>query len=86
MYLTEFPLPALGHSATQHLLNCSERLLAAPEAPIGRLADLMEVDREQGRLWPVAREAAEPRETWNDEAMRLARALNSIRKQAGLKE
>ena len=72
------PKPFVGdpaYDATQHLLNCRERLLAAPEATIGRLADLMEVDGERVRLWLFARAAAEPREAWNDEAMTLARAL-----------
>ena len=64
-----------GYDATQHLLNYSERLLTAPEATIGRLADLLEVDPERVHLWLFARAAAEPREAWNDEAMRLARVL-----------
>ena len=77
------PKPFVGdpaYDATQHLLNCVQRLLAAPEATIGRLADLLEVDSERVRLWLFARTAAEPRDAWNDDAMTLARALNSILK------
>lgn len=72
------PKPFIGdpaYDATQHLLNCRERLLSAPDATIGRLADLLEVDRERVRLWLFARAAAEPRDAWDDDAMSLARAL-----------
>lgn len=72
------PKPFVGdpaYDATQHLLNCRARLLAAPEATIGRLADLLEVDHERLRLWLFARAAAEPRDAWTDDAMTLARAL-----------
>jgi hypothetical protein len=48
---------------------------AAPDATIGHIADLLEVDSERVRLWLFDREAAEPRDAWNDDAMTLARAL-----------
>jgi streptomycin 6-kinase len=72
------PKPFVGdraYDATQHLRNCGERLLTAPEATIRRFADLLEVDTERVRLWMLARAAAEPRETWSDDSIALARAL-----------
>jgi len=50
-------------------------MLNAPDATIRRFADLLEVDDERVRLWMFARAAAEPRDTWNDESLTLARAL-----------
>jgi streptomycin 6-kinase len=72
------PKPFVGdraYDATQHLLNCSERLLAAPDATIRRFADLLEVDHERVRLWMFARAAAEPRDIWDDDSVTLARLL-----------
>jgi streptomycin 6-kinase len=72
------PKPFVGdraYDATQHLFNCRERMLTAPDATIRRFADLLEVDDERVRLWMFARAAAEPRDTWNDESITLARAL-----------
>ena len=72
------PKPFVGdraYDATQHLLNCSERMLTAPDATIRRLADLLQVDDERVRLWLFARAAAEPRDTWNGDSITLARAL-----------
>jgi streptomycin 6-kinase len=72
------PKPFVGnraYDATQHLLNCQERMLAAPDATIRRLADLLEIDHERVRLWMFARAAAEPRATWTDDSFALARAL-----------
>ena len=50
------PKPFVGdraYDATQHLLNCSERMLTAPDATIRRLADLLdnldEFDAEDAR-------------------------------------
>jgi streptomycin 6-kinase len=71
------PKPFLGdrtYDATQHLRNCMGRMLAAPQATVRRFADLLEVDAERVRLWMLARSAAEPRETWSDDSMALARA------------
>jgi streptomycin 6-kinase len=72
------PKPFLGdraYDATQHLFNCQGRMLTAPKATIRNVADLLEVDHERIRLWMFARSAAEPRDTWNEESMTLARRL-----------
>lgn len=72
------PKPFVGnraYDATQHLLNCSERMLTAPDATIRRFADLLEVDDERVRLWMFARAAAEPRDIWDDKSITLARVL-----------
>ncbi|MBM3457758.1 MAG: aminoglycoside phosphotransferase [Armatimonadetes bacterium] len=72
------PKPFVGdraYDATQHLLNCSERIHHAPDATIRRLSDLLEVDHERVRLWMFARAAAEPRDHWGDGSTRLARLL-----------
>jgi streptomycin 6-kinase len=72
------PKPFVGdraYDATQHLFNCSDRIHAAPNATIQRVADLLEVDGQRIRLWMFARSAAEPRDTWNDDSVTLARLL-----------
>jgi streptomycin 6-kinase len=72
------PKPFVGdraYDATQHLFNCTGRLHTAPDAAIRRFADLLEVDDERVRLWMFARAAAEPRDTWSDDSLTLARAL-----------
>ena len=72
------PKPFVGdraYDATQQLLNCSERMLTAPDATIRRFSDLLEVDDERVRLWMFARAAAEPRDIWDDDSIILARAL-----------
>jgi streptomycin 6-kinase len=72
------PKPFVGdreYDATQHLLNCQERILAAPDQTIKRFADLLEVDAERVRLWMFARAAAEPRDDWFEKSMALARLL-----------
>jgi streptomycin 6-kinase len=72
------PKPFVGdraYDATQHLLNCNERMLTAPDATIRRFADLLEVDDERVRQWMFARAAAEPRDIWNDDSIALARVL-----------
>ena len=56
------PKPFIGdraYDATQHLLNCKERMATAPDATIRRFADLLEVDAERIRLWMFARTATE---------------------------
>ena len=61
------PKPFVGdrsYDATQHLLNCRQRMLSSPEDTIARVADLFEVDSERVRLWMFARTAAEPRDIW----------------------
>ena len=54
------PKPFVGdtaYDATQHLLNCGERLRSDTEGTIRRFSDLLEVDAERVRLWTFAREA-----------------------------
>jgi streptomycin 6-kinase len=72
------PKPFLGdraYDATQHLFNCQARMTAAPHATIRRFAELLGVDHERVRLWMFARSAAEPRESWTEDSLALARAL-----------
>src|SRR5678816_3472789 len=72
------PKPFVGdrtYDATQHLFNCREHMLAAPDQTIERFADLLEVDAERVRLWMLARAAAEPRDDWSENSMALARLL-----------
>ena len=72
------PKPFIGdraYDATQHLFNCRPRMTAAPGDTIRRFADLLFVDHERVRMWMFARLAAEPRETWTDDSLVVARAL-----------
>jgi len=72
------PKPFIGdpaYDATQHLLNCTGRLLASPYATVRRFANLLDVDEERVRWWLFARSAAEPRDNWTDESSAIARAL-----------
>jgi streptomycin 6-kinase len=72
------PKPFVGdpaYDATQHLINCAERVIADPRRTIGDFAELLEVDAERVRAWLFARAAAEARDTWSKEGLRLARAL-----------
>ena len=74
------PKPFVGdpaYDATQHLLNCEERMLNAPIATIARFADLLQVDAERVRRWMFARAAAENRDDWDDSDTVLARKLGS---------
>jgi streptomycin 6-kinase len=78
LWLAIDPKPFIGdraYDATQHLFNCKRRILAAPDATIRRFADLLEVNAERVRLWMFARAAAEPRDTWSEDSIALARAL-----------
>lgn len=74
------PKPFVGdpaYDATQHLLNCVDRLQADPFGTINRFADLLDVDRDRVRLWLFARLGAEPRDDWNDSRLiDPARALS----------
>ena len=77
-WLVVDPKPFVGdraYDATQHLFNCKARLSEAPRATIRRFADLLDVDEERVRMWMFARLAAEPRDSWTDDASTLARAL-----------
>jgi streptomycin 6-kinase len=73
------PKPFVGepaYDATQHLFNCDARLRSDPHGTIGRVADLLGVDRQRVRMWTFARAAAEPRDDWKSgDKMSLARAL-----------
>jgi len=72
------PKPFVGdraYDATQHLLNCRERLRSQPRETIKSFADLLEVDHERARRWTFARLAAEPRDNWDDDSTALARII-----------
>ena len=64
-----------AYDATQHLFNGKRRMLTAPDATIRRFADFLEVDDKRVRLWMFARIAAEPRDSWNEDSITLAKAL-----------
>jgi streptomycin 6-kinase len=77
------PKPFLGdpaYDATQHLLNCKERLLARPDQTIKKFAELLEVSAERVGLWTFARAAVATvavdglQEDWS---MQLARSLKA---------
>ena len=68
-----------AYDATQHLFNCRARLRADADGTIGRIAELLSVDRERVRLWMFARLAAEPRGHWQDDSMELARAIAEVK-------
>lgn len=73
------PKPFVGdpaYDATQHLVNCEQRLGAYSRGTIDRFADLLEVSSERVRLWMFARAAAEPRENWNEDSLELAKKLS----------
>lgn len=72
------PKPFTGdpaYDATQHLLNCTERVQADTRGTVTRFAELLDVDPERVRLWLFARVAAEPRDVWHANEMVLARLL-----------
>jgi streptomycin 6-kinase len=72
------PKPFIGdraYDATQHLLNCRERLRSDAHNTIKLFSDLLDLDHERVRRWTFARLAAEPRDNWDDEATALARIL-----------
>lgn len=75
------PKPFVGdpaYDATQHLLNCPDRLRARPGPTIGRFSDLLGVDPERVRLWTFARLASDPWEP-RHESQALARRVLSAR-------
>ncbi len=64
------PKPFVGdpaYDATQHLLNCRERLRSKPDDTIQRFADLLKINSERVRFWLFARLAAESGEEWRDD-------------------
>ena len=73
------PKPFYGdpaYDATQHLLNCRERLRSKPNTTISRFADLLGVAPERVRLWTFARLASTSSGDWH-KAQDLARRLMS---------
>ena len=71
------PKPFYGdpaYDATQHLLNCRERLHSKPNTTISRFADLLGVDPERVRLWTFARLASTSSGDWH-KAQDLARRV-----------
>jgi streptomycin 6-kinase len=69
------PKPFVGdpaYDATQHLLNCHDRLRADGHGLVNRIADLADLDPDRVRLWTFARLAAEPRDDWRDGRMETA--------------
>ena len=72
------PKPFVGdpaYDATQHLINCGERVVVEPRRTISEFAAQLEVDAERVHAWLFARVAAEPRDNWSAASLRLARAL-----------
>jgi streptomycin 6-kinase len=72
------PKPFVGdraYDATQHLLNCTDRLRSDPLGTIGRFSDLLGVNSERVRLWTFARAAADPRDWTHDPLADVARGL-----------
>jgi streptomycin 6-kinase len=73
------PKPFLGdraYDATQHLLNCFERLQSDPARTMQSFSELLDVDAGRVRLWTFARLAAEPRSNWDDNhKLTLARTM-----------
>jgi len=73
------PKPFVGdpaYDATQHLLNCRERLRLDPDRTMRSFADLAGIEDERVRLWTFARAAAEPRDDWGDgDLLSLARSI-----------
>lgn len=82
------PKPFVGdpsYDATQHLLNCTERLLRYPDRTIKRFAELLEVSEERVRLWTFARAAVAScgvegdGRKWAEVARALKATVRSIR-------
>jgi streptomycin 6-kinase len=73
------PKPFVGdpaYDATQHLLNCQDRLRSEPKETIRRWADLLQLETERVRLWTFARIAVQAGNSWREERWReLARVL-----------
>ena len=77
------PKPFVGdpaYDATQHLLNCQERLRSDPDETIRRFADLLNLDYERIRLWAFARAAVRSGDDgrsdwWIDLARKITRGF-----------
>jgi streptomycin 6-kinase len=79
-WLVTDPKPFVGdraYDATQHLLNCFDRLYSDPSGTISRFADLLDIDRDRVRMWLFARAAAETHGDWDEDWPALARALSA---------
>lgn len=75
------PKPFLGdpaYDATQHLLNCTERLLAQPGRTILKFAELLDVSAERIALWTFARIAVSSASVDCPEPDRLARLARTL--------
>jgi streptomycin 6-kinase len=73
------PKPFVGdpaYDATQHLITCADRVIADPGRAINAFAEQLQVDSQRVRAWLFARAAAEPRDSWSEGSLRLARALS----------
>jgi len=77
------PKPFVGdpaYDATQHLLNCEERMSRDPFGTMARYAGLLGLDADRVRDWMFARLAAEPREHWaGDPWLEIAKAISVAR-------
>jgi streptomycin 6-kinase len=73
------PKPFVGdpaYDATQHLLNCYDRLRSDPDGVIRRVADLSGLDHQRVRLWIFARAAVQSGASpHNERSLELARAI-----------
>jgi streptomycin 6-kinase len=75
------PKPFVGDpafDATQHLLNCRGRLRTDMHGTIARFARALDVDARRVAGWLFARLAAEPRDWWDHESLRLARSIGQV--------
>lgn len=74
------PKPFLGDpafDATQHLLNCRNRLRTDTQGTIEGFARRLDTDASRIAAWLFARLAAEPRDKWDDETLSLACSVAS---------
>ena len=72
------PKPFAGdtaYDATQHLLNCRGRLRSNSHDTITRFAGMLGVDATRAKRWLFGRLAAEPRDSWDSDAIELARRV-----------
>jgi streptomycin 6-kinase len=80
LWLVIDPKPFVGdpaYDATQHLMNCEERMLSRPIETIERFAELLEVDAERVQRWMFARAAAEEQDDPHEPETMLARSLGA---------
>src|SRR3954451_13713428 len=69
------PKPFVGdpaYDATQHLINCADRVIADPRRTIANFAELLGLDAGRVQAWLFARAAAEASDTSNRRWLRLA--------------